>query len=224
MKLLVLYDVYIYYTGRKGLSSLKLWLVKYKKPLLFLGLAVAIAAAFSLGRYTGDDAANRKAYAALWEAIPALPDPEQCALCGDGMPYHAPCLMDLSTGQLGEMTVYTEHPSRQGEIAPLTEQQTGTFSLLSCAGLTAIRDTCDHTCQVFLPENRALMNPALFCRKCRQLLAAGGLEGYVILDLHDLEHIRAYPLREEIIRDYRITAERKRDGTTLLCVTGLLGY
>lgn len=181
-----------------------------------------MAVVFFLGRYTGINATNRKAYAAVWEAIIGLPDPEQCALCREERRYHAPCLINLSTGQMGEMQVYTYGPTKQGRLDPREAQFSGTLSFQRCAGLTAIRDNDLHTCQVTLPGERELMNPALFCRECRQLLAGAGLEGYVLLDLYDLEHIQAYPMRGGIIRDYRISMDRCEGGGIELCVTGLL--
>lgn len=183
-----------------------------------------MGAAFSLGWYAGIGAANRNAYAALWEAILDLPDPERCALCSEDTRYHAPCLVDLSTGQMGEMKVYTDCPSQQGELAPEERRQTGTFHFQPCAGLTGIRDTCNHTFQVTLLEERELMDPALFCGKCRKLLAGAGLEGYVIVDLYDREYIRAYPIRGEIIRNYRISTRSRKGVGIDLCVTGSLAY
>lgn len=202
---------------------MKTWLTRYKQQLLTLGITAIMTLVFSLGWYAGINSTDRKAYAALWEAMLGLPDPEQCALCSIaslGMRYHAPCLLDLSTGQMGEMEVYTHHPSHQGELAPAELQQTGTFSLRPCAGLTAIQDTCAHTCQVTLPEKRELMNPALFCKECRQLLAGAGLAGYVVLDLYDLERVQAYPVRDKVIRDYRVSVTGGRRTTMNVCVAG----
>ena len=183
-----------------------------------------ILAVFTLGWHAGTNATNRKAYAALWEAIVDLPDPERCALCGEGRRYQAPCLMNLSTGQMGEMRVYAYGPTEQGKLDPREAQFSGTFHFQSCAGLTAIRDTDFHTCQVFLPEERKLMDPAHFCKGCRLLLAGAGLEGYVILDLYDQDNVQAYPLRYEIIRDYRVSVSSRKDGGPEVCVTGLLEY
>lgn len=200
---------------------MKNWLAKNGRNLL--GIA-AICVSFALGWFAGANATDRRAYAALWEAVAVLPDPEQCALCGEGMRHHAPCLMDLSTGQMGELKVYTDHPTRQGELAPSGLQQTGTFTLFPCAGLRAIQDTCAHTCEVVLPQERDLMDPAHFCGPCRQLLAEAGLEGYVLVDLYDPDHIRAYPLPYqgiEIIRNYRISTVSRQPNIQSLCVTGL---
>lgn len=203
---------------------MRIWLIRHKRQSFALVIAAVIGTAFALGWYAGSNATDRKAYTALWEAMVNLPDPEQCALCGQGMLYHAPCLIKLSTGQMGELKVYTDHPSRQGEIAPAEMQQTGTFNFQPCADLMAIRDTCTHTCKVTLPEERELMNPVLFCRECRQLLAEAGLEGYVIVDLHDLNSIQAYPVQREgikVIREYRVSVS-SRNGILDVCVTGLL--
>ncbi len=203
---------------------MRIWLTKYRRQLLVLGIAAVMGVVFVLGWHAGINATNRNAYAALWKAMIDLPDPKQCALCSEGMRYHAPCLIDLSTGQMGEMKVYTDHPSHQGELAPKEKQQRGTFNFQPCGGLMGIRDTCTHTCKVTIPAERELMNPAHFCKECRQLLARAGLEGYVIVDLYDLDNVQAYPLRDEVIRDYRVSVDNRKDGSLEICVTGLLEY
>lgn len=204
---------------------MKTWLTRHGRQLLALGIAAVMAVVFSLGRYAGFYAADRNAYAAMWEAIIGLPDPEQCALCGEGKQYHAPCLINLSTGQMGEMRVYTYDPTPQGRLDPREVEFSGTLSFQRCAGLTATRDNDLHTCQVILPEERELMNPANFCKKCRLLLAGAGLEGYVILDLYDLDNKLAYSTRRgghEVIRDYRVSVDSGKDGGLEVRVTGLL--
>lgn len=203
---------------------MKTWLIRHRRWLLALGIVAAALAVFALGWYAGANASNRKAYAALWEAIVDLPDPEQCALCAEKRRYQAPCLIDLSTGEMGEMQVYTYGPTKQGKLDPREAQFSGTFSLRSCAGLTAFRDTDFHTCEVTLPAEQELINPALYCKECRMLLAGAGIEGYVILDLYDLDSVQAYPIRGEVIRDYRISVASKKDGSKGLCVAGLLEY
>lgn len=202
---------------------MKAWLTKHREMCLYvLVLVVTCVVFFALGYYVGEIYEERGAYIALWDAMADLPDPEQCALCGGGIRYHAPCLLNLSTGQMGEMVVYTPHPFIQGEIAPMEQQQTGTFNYQPCAGLLGVRDTCNHTCKFTLPAERELMNPALFCRDCRVFLAGMGVEGYMIVDLYDLDHIQLYSIRDDVIRDYRISVTDGTKGTLELCVTGLL--
>lgn len=199
-------------------------LAKHVRKLVTLLVMAVMGVVFSLGWHAGINATNRNAYAALWEAIIDFPNPEQCALCGEKRRYQAPCLINLSTGQMGEMRIYTYGPTKQGKLDPREAQFSGTFNFQHCAGLTAIRDTDFHTCQVTLPAERELMNPAHFCKECRQLLAGAGLEGYVIVDLYDLDNIQAYPIRGEVIRDYRISANDRKDGSMDVCITGLLAY
>ena len=180
---------------------------------------------FLLGWYAGIGATDRNAYTALWEAMVDLPDPERCALCAEGRPYQAPCLVNLSTGQMGEMRVYTYGPTQEGKLDPREAQCSGTFNFQPCAGLMAIRDTDFHTCQVILPEERELMDPAHFCKECRLFLAGAGLEGYVIIDLHDPKHRLAYPLWKggrEVIRDYRVCVEGRQGVGSKVTVEGLL--
>lgn len=203
---------------------MKTWLISRKRQFLALGIVTAVLTGVALGWYAGANTTNRKAYAALWEAMIELPDPEQCALCGEGRQYQAPCLINLSTGQMGEMRVYTFSPTEQGKLDPREMQCSGTFNFQPCAGLTAIRDTDFHTCQVFLPEERELINPAHFCRECRLLLAGAGLEGYVIVDLYDPDNVKAYPIQYDVIRDYRVSVNDRKDGTRNVCVTGLLDF
>lgn len=203
---------------------MKTWLIRHKRPLFTWGIVAAMAVAFFLGWHAGANATDRKAYAVLWEAMIDLSDPERCALCSEERRYQAPCLINLSTGQMGEMKVYTYGPTSQGKLDPREERFSATFSFPSCAGLTSARDTYSHTCKVPIPAKRELINPALFCKECRQLLAGAGLEGYVILDLYDRDHMQAYPLRDETIRDYRITIHSGTNGSVELCVTGMLEY
>ncbi len=191
----------------------------FKRCAMTLAIVAAAAAIFWLGWFLRDLSIKRGTYTAVWEAVSTLPEPRRCALCGsgEGMRYHAPCLVNLSTGEVGEMVVYTQHPHLAGEIAPEEQQQTGTFCFFSCAGLHAVRDTCVHTCKVSIPpENIGLMYPGYFCKECRVLLAETEVVGYLLVDLYDLDHIQAYPVRDgEVytIRDYVVSMaiDRKTD-------------
>ena len=61
-----------------------------------------------------------------------VPEPEQCSLCA-GLPCHAPCIINLSTGEMLELAVYEPHPFIAGELAE--EQQSETFSFVRGAGV-----------------------------------------------------------------------------------------
>ena len=133
---------------------MKIRQINYKRWFTALALIAAGEMVFGMGWYAAGVYEEQRAYAALWKEMESVPEPEQCALCGKGMRYHAPCLIDLSTGQMGEMRVYTNHPTKQGELASAELQETGTFQFQPCAGLVGVRDTCNHTCEVTLPKER----------------------------------------------------------------------
>lgn len=183
-----------------------------RRIFTLLGVALGLVAIVCLWQHN-----LQKAFSKF---LTAIPEPEVCAICGKGgdpMWYHAPCLADLSTGQVVELTVYDPHLSLVGEIAE--KQQTGTLCILQYGGLTALRDTCDHTCSVTLPKERAKINPTFFCQTCRGLLAGVAQKGYVLLDLHDLQNITVYPIEadtEHEIRDYTVSIQQSKDQKHLI--------
>ena len=69
-------------------------------------------------------AANR--YVAILNTIAEVPEPEDCALCGQGMKYHAPAILQLNTGLLIELQVYdpqTGTDTGYAKIGEITENQ-----------------------------------------------------------------------------------------------------
>ena len=156
------------------------------------------------------------------------PEPEVCALCGNGngMSYHAPVVVNLSTGEMGEMRVYDPDPQHPSEIAK--KQSTGTFSFLSIPGLSGYRDTCSHSSHVTLPKKKEWMSiaPSYFCCDCRTLLAETASTGYVLADLHDLDRIMIYAIKngaEYTIRDYTVSISTQDEIKCLsIDVNGLL--
>lgn len=162
----------------------------------------------------------------FWRSMTITPEPTRCALCGNGdRPwYHAPCLIKLATGEIGELRVYDPDPQRAGGLALI--QQSDTFSLLPCADLVGYRDTGAHVSHVSVPEEREPMDPAVFCRDCRALLAAAATEGYLLLDLYEEDGITLYPIADGaqyVIRDYAVSVSgREGAGELEVNVAGLL--
>lgn len=161
-------------------------------------------------------------------ALVNTPEPEICALCGNGngISYHAPVVVNLSTGESGELRVYDLDPYRRNELAK--EQSTGTFSFLNVAGIMGYRDTCDHTSHVILPKEKEweLIDSSYFCRSCRTLLAETATAGYLLVDLYDPDRIMAYAIEdgaEYTIRDYTVSISTQDELNGLsIDVTGLL--
>lgn len=150
---------------------------------------------FLYGFWLRGIAAEREA--AVWRRIFLTPEPDLCALCGygGGPRYHAPCLVNLSTGEVGEMRIYDPDPVRIWEVSEV--QQSGTFSLLRCAGVTAVRDTDAHTCTAGLPRRADGLAPEHFCRNCRARIAEASRRGFILADLYDLADIQVYALSGE---------------------------
>lgn len=187
-----------------------------------MGIIILLTAFFAVGVFLRGIVADREM--ASWKSFVLTPEPEICALCGSGIPYHAPVLVNLSTGEAGEICVYDPDPRHRYELAE--EQSTGTFSFLHIAGAAGYRDTSNHTCCVTLPEKESSIDPALFCRDCRALLADTATEGYILVDLYNLREITAYAIKDGtryMIRDYDISiSDQEETGGLSINVTGLL--
>lgn len=143
-----------------------------------------------------------------------------CALC-DYPPYHAPCLVSLSTGQLGELVVYDSHFSKAGEIAAY--QQGGTFSFLSAAGLTGYRDTENWTTVIRVPGDAGAITRSHFCKACQKLLTNHSDDGFVLADMHTAGLPVLYAIEDGAkydIRCYRVQVSGQQDYT--ITVTGEL--
>jgi len=152
----------------------------------------------------------------------ASAEPKICALCGsgDGTAYHAPCLLNLATGKMGEMRVFDYRPETSLELSE--RQQTGTFSFLYIDGeVSAYRDTCDQSSHATLPAERPSMKKRLFCSSCRQILFNVNNSGYVIADLYDLSNVQVFSVQEGMsyqIREYNVLVQRHKDTSDRLSV------
>ena len=154
----------------------------------------------------------------FWKTIATTPEPERCALCGNGYGtrYHAPAIVNLSTGELGELQVYDNHCEIAGKLAE--DQEMGVFCFGRCADLTIARVAGDHYCHTTLPDELKLLVPDLFCHECRRLLAETTDRGYVLLDMYDLRNIQVFVIEdgaEYTIRDYTVSIYQNDKKTNL---------
>ena len=138
-------------------------------------------------------------------------------MCED-MRYHALCLVDLATGEVDELRIYNPDPEREGEIAE--EQESTLVHYFAVAGTWVHREANDHTCTVTLPEEVSRIDGTYFCRDCRAKLAEVATEGYVLVDLYDLENVWVYAVtagEEYDIREYTVSviAEEDSEGLTV---------
>ena len=64
-----------------------------------------------------------------------IPEPAECVLC-DAFPRHAPCLVDLNTGELHELAIYQPHHTKVAELSD--EQYGGYMSLVAFGDISGI--------------------------------------------------------------------------------------
>lgn len=139
----------------------------------------------------------------------------RCYIC-ESMPYHAPCLIDLSTGHILELSVYDNDPITQGKLAK--DQTTGHVSFTMSGGMLAITDA-GNSAQTTIPTDPRTMNVNLFCHACQQAIHSIPNNGIVLADLYELEHIRYYIIEvgaEYSFRDYTIKIEQRDDTSELI--------
>ena len=143
------------------------------------------------------------------------PSQQECSLCGNPK-RHAPCILNLATGEIGELELYQPHFSEAGEISAF--QYGGTFSFIFPAGLQGIRLTDPWYIEVDVPMEGTQKSINLFCVKCRKLLNEYE-KGFVLLDIYDVEHPVVYDLSDGAIytiRCYQIGVSAKMENNEWL--------
>lgn len=151
-------------------------------------------------------------------------EPEQCSLCA-GLPHHAPCIINLSTGEMLELAVYEPHPFIAGELAE--DQQGGTFSFVRGAGVEGYK-LGGESLTIRIPMESEGLNLQFFCKGCRKRLAAYTDQGYVVVDLKEPENpiiYEVYANASFFFRCYDISVHKqKEEGKTVIVVVGTLAY
>ena len=131
--------------------------------------------------------------------------PDRCPLC-DFIKSHAPCLVNVATGEVEEMALYTPHYKLVGEIAEV--QDDSTFSFVDVAGTRGTRLSSPWIMELDVPVTKEPVFKYHFCRDCRMLLA--DQSGYVIADLYVHGEPVIIPIvdgMEQELRCYKITAQ-----------------
>lgn len=158
---------------------------------------------------------------AVWNVV-TPPDPKDCSICGH-LKCHAPCILNLAAGEIGELELYQPHFRKVGEIAE--DQTGGTFSLIYPAGLQGIKLTDPWYIEVDIPMDGDRKKISFFCEECRNLLDEYE-KGYVLIDMYDLQNPVVYDLKDSAtyaIRCYQITISAKWTNKTFFTrVEGLL--
>lgn len=156
--------------------------------------------------------------AVIYHALP-VSEPERCSLC-DNLSCHAPCIVNLSTGELVELEIYDPRPYKVGEIAE--EQPGGYFSFVCGAGLDGHMVAAEYLTATISTRSES-MNKEYFCNGCRSLLDDSKRCGYVLVDLKDPNAPILYTIEEGAsfsIRCYEIEIGKNEDDTYELMIRG----
>ena len=140
-------------------------------------------------------------------SIESIPEPERCSLCDD-LSRHAPCIINLSTGEKLELEIYEPHPFLVGEIAE--EQRGGYFSFVRGAGVEGYKLGAESV-TITIPIKADKLDCKYFCNFCRKLLADYTKQGYVLVDLKDTEKPIVYAINSDTsvtFRCYDITVQQ----------------
>ena len=136
----------------------------------------------------------------LAHAILPAPEPERCAIC-ESIPYHAPALVNLTTGEVGELSVYEPHPFKVAELNPY--QQGGTFSFIYVAGLNGYSDTANWETHITIPTNENEYEEKFFCKACRERISSHTENGFLLLDLRVPESFLILPIDSDVVQTVR---------------------
>ena len=151
-----------------------------------------------------------------------VPEPERCSLCDD-LSRHAPCIINLSTGEKLELDVYEPHPFLVGEIAE--EQRGGYFSFVRGAGVEGYKLGAESV-TITIPVKSDRLDQQYFCNNCRELLANYKNQGYALIDLKDTDSPIVYAINADTkaaFRCYEISVQEiTEDGKYEICIIGTL--
>lgn len=161
-----------------------------------------------------------------YESMISAPEPSVCVLCrnGAGTKIHAPCIVNLSTGEAAELCVYDSHPTEPGEIS--AQLSKGYVSYYGAAGAIIMCNHDKELCVATLPKEHGKTNPEHFCNKCRRIISEQDNEGYVLADLSDPNSVSVYQIYNGVeyeFENYRITVSRTDTKCLEVKVHGLLG-
>ena len=151
------------------------------------------------------------------------PDSIECVLC-TAFPRHAPCLVDLNSGEILELNIYQPHHTKVAELSD--EQYGGYMSLVQFGEISGILLGADRV-ELIAPTKTTGICESLFCESCRILLNDNKCQGYILADLRNPEDPSVWQIAEGIsatVRCYEIDITASGDSRDLLIVMkGTLG-
>ena len=98
------------------------------------------------------------------------PEPTVCALCrnNEGVKIHAPCIVNLATGEVAELAIYDPHPTEIGEVTETPKK--GHVSYFTGAGALIEQNPDQGYCKATLAKEEPI-GPGYFCYECRRKIS-----------------------------------------------------
>lgn len=155
-------------------------------------------------------------------AILLFKQEEACCIC-NSLRYHAPCLVDLETGELVELDLYFPHPTKVAELAE-PQPQMCTFSFVHLGSITGTKLTDRKIIEIDIPISEKTANPAL-CQECRKQVGGTFVGRYVLADLYDKDEKTLILISADlsmVLRCYKISATEKESGILNVVIQGVL--
>ena len=147
---------------------------------------------------------------------------KDCCLCSS-FRYHAPCLIDLETGEMIELDLYYPHPTKVAELAE-EQPQMDTFSFVKLGDAVGTKLTDSKTIEMHVPVSEKTVNPAL-CRECKKQIGGMFVDRYVLADLYNKEEKTLIPIDADlsmVLRCYEITSQEAESGMLNVIIQGIL--
>lgn len=127
-----------------------------------------------------------------------------CPLCREKN-CHAPCLVNLKTGEYAELVVYDDR-----FLDLYGRKDEGVYYYLKKAGADIYLFTMDESTTAYVSKRRSEVHPIAFCWSCRKKLCKFQEDGYVLASCYDGEPLTFYPVEEGAkykIRCYTVAVE-----------------
>ena len=204
------------------LKGIGRWMKMYWAEIL-TGIFVALVCAISFGAGFILCLAHLQDDVQFYEAMLYTLEPRVCALCSNktNANIHAPCIVNLATGEVAELAIFDPHPTDDSAA-----EKKGYTSFYTGAGAVIQQDSDNEYCVASLPKEEEPMNHTHFCYNCRCRITELDRDGYVIADLYDPDNISVFEVCSGVeygIRDYLVTVNRTDGGGLEIRVNGLLG-
>ena len=126
--------------------------------------------------------------------------------------YHAPCLIDLETGNLIELDLYFPHETKAAELVD-PQPQIDTFLFVHLGDVTGTKLTGSKVIEIDIPIAELQSDLAL-CELCRGQIHGSVINRYMLADLYDRDNKNLIPIQAGLaidLRCYRITTQKEED-------------